>query len=350
MFRVLTTRLNETTFGFVAHHKALCLVIFVISAGLLCFHSFKLINRYLKHDVHLIETVVANTSLHMPVIELWLESSQSNSSVSPAVLDAKVNFLEPLLDGIPIKPWAYKKSTERMQNDVMVTYLIVNQINRDYLNEQHNSIENFLPRWPLESYRFNNFDAGVYIEATISANSSNKFEYAADGSDKIIVRVNPFEANLGTLIGLPEYEILPCEELSISMTLEHYQLKNRSNSPCRDEYPQHIAELIQQPDAKNPAFFALPYDPAVCKILCKNKYSLAKCNCFLSIDAWNYAGKPDSIKLCSNTSLDVSLGCSDITNDVLENCSCHAHCNQTVVRISETQKYSYKTGKNAKTF
>lgn len=359
MFRVLTTRFNETTFTFVKHHKALCVVAFVISTGLLCFHSFTIINRYLRHDVNLIETVFTQNSLQMPIVELWLnfglKSSKTNGSFPPSpslgktngsfplqAFKVDINFSNPLLDGNLVEPWAYEQSVNQRQNDAIVSYVKVNQINRDYLQNYSISIENFLPQWPLKSNRFNNFNAGIYIEAMVNAKNLIDFEDETGESGQITVRINPFQAGLGILVGLPQYEILPCEELSISLTLERYQLQNRSNSPCRDEYPQYVADFIKNSDAKNLTFaYQLPYDPAVCKMLCKSKYLLDKCKCFFSFDAWIYAGKPNDIELCSAASPDPSTDCGEI---VLENCSCHAKCNQTVVRINEVQKFSHAKG------
>ena len=104
-------------------------------------------------------------------------------------------------------------------------------------------------------------------------------------------------------IGIPNFQLMPCEEIRISLALEHYTLLNRSTSLCRDDYPEQIKSMFNAtmtPDLfYNPAYAPnLPYDPWICKTMCISNYWLPKCGCYIYPEAWLYAGKSADITPC----------------------------------------------------
>lgn len=77
---------------------------------------------------------------------------------------------------------------------------------------------------------------------------------------------------------LPEhFQLFPCDEISIAVSLQHYQLKDRPNSPCRNSYPPDLQRWLKNPMEPGDFYNSilapeLPYDTRTCNKLCISNY------------------------------------------------------------------------------
>lgn len=86
-------------------------------------------------------------------------------------------------------------------------------------------------------------------------------------------------------------------------TVKHNTFIDRSDSPCRNDYPLELKQLLKDPlepkDLYNAALApSLPYDPRTCESICATKYWLSKCNCIMFPEVYLYAGSPENLVVC----------------------------------------------------
>lgn len=138
MHRLLSTRLDKKAFAFIDHNRVLFFIIFSLSTGLLCYHTFLLVARYLKYEIQQTITVVREESHPMPIVKLQLDSFRQNVNVS-AKVPVKLDVLQLLLDRKEIPSWAYIHSFGR-QPPLNQFYVDVNRIDRSYFVDNNASI------------------------------------------------------------------------------------------------------------------------------------------------------------------------------------------------------------------
>lgn len=108
-----------------------------------------------------------------------------------------------------------------------------------------------ISRWPLRiDYATGDRANGFTLEGYI--NASNFIEKSANGEKDIIkLQVITFEDDpngLNEMQGIPEYfELIPCDDVAIAINLQRFNLINRINSPCRNDYPANLKTLLRSP-------------------------------------------------------------------------------------------------------
>lgn len=90
-------------------------------------------------------------------------------------------------------------------------------------------------------------------------------------------------------------DLFEVNTVSVSISIQRYDLLDRAESPCRNDYPKHLKKLLKLP--LKPEYLwnsilapELPYDQRVCENMCVVNHWLPKCNCMMSDIIWYYAG------------------------------------------------------------
>lgn len=105
--------------------------------------------------------------------------------------------------------------------------------------------------WPLRVYyATGRRDDGFIIFGYI--NASNFVEKrASKDKDRITVMLASFDSDtieITDVKGVPQhFKLLPCEELSIGITMQHYTYIDRAQSPCQSDYPTELKSLLRNP-------------------------------------------------------------------------------------------------------
>lgn len=130
--------------------------------------------------------------------------------------------------------------------------------------------------WPLRTTRANQFGFGFNIVGHLDARGFIEWTNdTKEGYDMIKVYVSDPESDSGlSTLKVPYYLLMPCEKILMVLRLERYQLLNREDSPCRVDYPLHVASVFMKnftpSQLYNPVHAPkLPYDQATC-IFCRN--------------------------------------------------------------------------------
>src|SRR5262249_39774886 len=143
------------------------------------------------------------------------------------------------------------------------------------LTQYNKTLEDFKHQWPLNTTQSNSFQYGIRLSGFFNATNFVYYPDEYGNQDLISLSVSSFESfSISTSVIGPDYHLMPCEELWLSLGLEHDTLLNRDETPCRDEYPNDMEEFTKQPltvgRLYNPVFGSndFPYDPEVCKSIC----------------------------------------------------------------------------------
>lgn len=219
--------------------------------------------------------------------------------------------------------------------------------------------------WPLKTNLPYSNSGGFHLKGFLD--SSNFIEYYGGGynftsllafygqnGDQISVHISSFETDnpLVSEGGIPSFQLMPCEELRISLALEHHTLINRSESLCRDDYSEKVTAMLKIPMTSdnfyNAAFSPrLPYDQRTCSAVCIANYWLPICGCFGSPEAWRYAGRPANRSMCPRSS-ELPFCTLSSTKDApwltIAGCECHQRCSGHRLRIVTDEKIQYSYG------
>lgn len=206
--------------------------------------------------------------------------------------------------------------------------------------------------WPLRTSLENSYAGGITVSGVFDAtNFTESSDISKDENyDLITFIISNFETDSPTTsaIGVQNFQLRPCEELHISLTLEHRTLLDRPNSHCRDDYPPELKKLLDLPMTPGRLFnsiFApdLPYDKVTCDKLCAAKYWLPKWNCFIDSEIWNYAGQPKNISICANSHY-INLSSVETPAAAFVDCKCYQKCDSYQLRIAGNNKIRYSYG------
>lgn len=365
MFWLMINRLNQRSLSFISHNRVLFCTVLLTSMGLFGLHSYKILSRYFAYEVQQISFVVRETSLTMPSVFLELLSTKSsregtsdygddrnqnqNQSMftddGPSANESLTIGVAAKIDTEVVPPWALflKETSDKYHRTALFS---INHVSNDPFLRSLTPLDEIRKTWPLRSITnsYNYYIGGLLVTAFINATNFFNDINGFDDSLRFTIRNLDNETDSDyRYSGLQYYEMLPCENLVISISLEHYNKLNRPTSPCRNEYPQDIKKMILKPDTINPLFEELPYDPIICKELCINKYWMKNCSCFISERSWLYAGAPVVTTLCSDDiggicSSGVEALISKTPNDVVSDCSCFPKCSGYSIKINDAQQ------------
>ena len=138
--------------------------------------------------------------------------------------------------------------------------------------------------------------------------------------------------------------------MELYIALQHYTLQNRENSPCRDEYPESLKTMLANPMPESLFYNPLnapnlPYDPNTCGNLCDAKYYLPKCGCYINVESWIYAGKPENATVCpfvtKNQTCNQNLRAPPTE---ISKCECYQKCTSYKFRLVAADKIKYSLG------
>lgn len=265
-----------------------------------------------------------------------------------------------LYDNTPAPEWFSTEFHTQIQHGIIANVISCEHIlhnNVSYCAETAPSASDVIDLtedWPLRSNMEKLISGGISIIGSFDATD---FKESPDvSSDKnydfITLTVSSFETDSPTssAIGVPNFQLLPCEELHMSLALEYHTLLDRPNSHCRNDYPDELKALLKLPITPNRLFNAmlvpnLPYDKLTCNKLCSSKYWLQKCGCFVDSEIWGYAGQPENSSLCANTVNNCSRSNGfETPTAVLAECKCYEKCSSFQFRITGTNKIRYSYG------
>lgn len=197
-----------------------------------------------------------------------------------------------------------------------------------------------------------------YLNATDFIEYCRDFDDNDNNCDWIYLYISSYEndytgTSLG--IGVPQYTLLPCENLMLSIALEHQVRIDRETSRCRQEYLPAVTRIVKpvlEPKDLFNAIFAptLPYDQLTCDRLCTAKYWLPKCNCYMSWMSHRYAGSPANMTSCASWSDDATVNCTkwhgntETPSEVLTACECYPQCEEQSYNIVNEQRQRYTLG------
>lgn len=215
--------------------------------------------------------------------------------------------------------------------------------------------------WPLRTAQPNSYFHGFMVTGRFD--STNFIEYCGinddtnNNCDYIHLSVSSFETDYtGTSlgIGVPEFSLLPCESLMLSIALQHQKRIDRKMSRCRNDYPNVVKKIVK--DVLSPkdmfnAIFApyLPYDSVTCKRLCKAAFWLPVCHCYMSWMSYRYAGSPANMTSCVSWSANQG-NCTkwhadtETPTEVLTACQCFAKCKEEEFYVVNVQRHRYSIG------
>lgn len=328
-------------------HNLLFPSLFIVAAALCCFHLFTVICRYLDHEIIQIVENIQNESLPLPRVKLQLDSIRYQGQTSFEELP-NMSFIA-LIDDETFPSWAYTEFHSQANDEHSIS---TNQISYGYLKSTLNiSVDDIRDQWPLRTTSVDTNSHGIRIIGRFDATNYVSFFDSNGSRDMIAVYISSFQIDSDTsVVGVPWYQLLPCEELRISLAFEHQILMHRSNSPCSDDYPDELKRLLRLPISierfNNPLFAPdLPYDQKTCEALCAVQYWLPVCGCFVHAPVWHYAGEPKNSSLCPDlgdncTGFDWQTAPAHAINE----CGCYARCNSIRFRVVSEEKIAYGYG------
>lgn len=209
--------------------------------------------------------------------------------------------------------------------------------------------------WPLKAQMHspNSASTGLQLNGYFDGNNVIEFPTQAGDEDFISLHIASFETDSpsSSAIGIPFYNLMPCEEIHIFLALEHHTLFNRLTNPCRDDFPSILRSEFKIPLTVdlfyNAVFFPnLPYSKKTCTDMCISRYWRRQCGCYRTTEVWNYAGKPADVPVCPT----FGANCSRFTTfdapwEVIQDCDCHPKCSEHRFRIVADDKIRYSYGK-----
>lgn len=299
-----------------------------IAFALFIYHSYTIIARHLDHDILEVHKVIKNQSLTMPIVEMRLDSYRHPKSSRPF---NEMTF-KASLNQQPVPGWAYVNYSIRTdfwwEDDITL-----NVVGAKNIAEGQS-------KWPLRiEYATDDKNFGYLIEGHLNGTSFVKAK-TEDDFDMIMVKIYSFDTdpcNYPRTNGVPDYfELLPSDELRITVSLKKYNLLNRPDSPCRTDYPSELKKLLKNPleptDLYNSILAPnLPYDEDICAALCYDNYWLSQCNCYMHYDILKYSGKPKT-DLCllehenKDPNCTISLFNPNTPLEALAGCNCWKKC------------------------
>lgn len=169
--------------------------------------------------------------------------------------------------------------------------------------------------------------------------------------------------DLANTKGIAEhFELLPCDDLSIAISIQKYGLMNRPESRCRNDYPIKLKKLLKfplKPEYLYNSILApeLPYDQRLCENLCVVNHWLPKCNCLMSDTIFYYNGgqENDSYSVCPSVEVQEIPEMTDncminsvyarTEAEVFDQCKCFKRCEGYAFEVKSYDKIKHMYGK-----
>lgn len=334
--------------------KAHFAILFIIATSLFFFHSYAVVSRFLKFEILEVHKSLYNESLPLPLVALIIDSQRNFNNGRPFL---EMHRFESYLNQHPIANWAI--TTERYEYaNKLQQYFFLNVVNAS--NYEH---AKGIVNWPLRTHFVTGErDNGFKIDAFINTSSFIE-ERENNSKDKIMLKIISFDTDPNDLTdtqGIPEYfELLPCDDVSIAISLQEYILIDREESPCQNDYPTELKQLVKTPLKPEWLYNAmltpnLPYDQRVCDNMCMVNYWLPICKCIMSFDIWHYAGglDNDSLVKCPESFeiLETENSCTmlDIYSrtpiEEFAKCKCFKRCQGYAYMVTAYDKNRHRPG------
>lgn len=351
MLQLLAVKLAVQTVPFVTIHKIIFWIVFVVSTGLFCFQSYIYVSKYLWYEVQMIITTKQNESLPLPVISLIHTSNrhENHSAVIPPVQLTLTSFS---MNNTNIPAWA-TSSFVFFRNSIHQKMWLANVFNYSHLNSANLTLQDAKQKWPLKAEVAGSSESGkIALHAEFNATNFIEYPDANGNYDYIEVAVSNFEIDAPADETI-KFQLLPCESIEIVVALEHFTMINRTEKPCRNDYPENLwKEFLKfQIDPQylyNPIFAPdLPYSEYTCNAMCHVKYWLQKCGCYVFDEIWFYAGKPSNTIVCQSngekcTNREETIQKTPMTE--IKKCECFPKCSGYRFRLGPYFKMHYGVG------
>lgn len=236
----------------------------IITSGICTYHCYLAIDRYLKHPYMLEKVDIYQENLPLPITKLHIYSRRNETdsfeskNVTFSIMTRHENDLNHFSESKLVPDWSYTEF-----EDIFDHYIELNRVDLDHPSSQN--VDDIQAIWPYKiSYTetlriMANFDAKNFVE--------RKDENGNE--DHIVLSLAAFDTNSEKKEIM--FELMPCEQLDVSVALEYYSMINKPNNPCRDEYPNEIAERLNATLPAhlmfNPVFATnFPYDADLCEV------------------------------------------------------------------------------------
>lgn len=189
---------------------------------------------------------------------------------------------------------------------------------------------------------------------TAYVNATNFVDFQENGDDDwIMLRIVSIDHDLNLLSeskGVPEFfEILPCNDMSIPVTLNRSNLIDRFASPCRNDYPKELKSLLVSPMRPENLYNSilipnLPYDKRICEELCIVNYWLPIVSCVMSYDILKYVRRTTynngNLSMCEF----IWWRYRATPVGILDDCKCYNPCNGHEFVVSASDKICHNGG------
>lgn len=320
----------------------LTVAVVIVFSGLFTVHAYKTISRYLEYKIQQVQHIKQNSSLSLPTVTLLFNIYSADNSTS----DTDVQF-GLWLDGKNFPRWGYSEGHFSDQH-----YVDANVADNDYLVSQNLTLEDRRGEWPLQTHYTNSINRGIAVAGYFDATKLLEFIDGNKSALTIRLYIQSFESDpaSNSAIGIPYYQLMPCEQLIISLALEHHTLINRTDRPCRDDYPDALKMMLKKQMTTNlfynPIFAPnLPYSQETCRKLCEENFWLSKCSCYGNPAVRLYAGQPENMT-CPEYGPNCTLNEDyKIPSDTINECKCYPTCKSYRFHVAGDDKIRYSYGK-----
>lgn len=324
------------------------LVIFAAATGLFLFHSYTIVQRFANFETLILLKTVYNDSLPMPIVSLTLRSWRHVNSSRP---HPQIRF-DVLINRQPIDPLALVREHFQMQLLSWMKELWEDSVYVNVVNESNYEYAKARSIWPL-SVRYATGDRNMGFTIMAFVNASNFIEVQENGDyDWIRLRIISIDDDPNPLAhtkGIPQFfDVLPCNDMSIAVTLQRYNLIDRLDSPCRNDYPEELKNLLMKPMKPENLYNAmltpnLPYNKRVCEELCVINYWLPIRNCVMSSEILEYVKAHNNGNL-SSCDDDILLRYRTTPIDIFVGCKCYKRCKGDEFIVSASDKIHHDAG------
>lgn len=201
------------------------------------------------------------------------------------------------------------------------------------------TVDDIRPKWPLKTHKQG---IGYKIYGTFNISTFNPSGPLVD-QDTVKMWIEDYNLDSQEEL-LTEFVLTPCKILTVVLQLEQQRRIDRPKSPCVDEYPSKIKELLALPhDMYNDIYENLPYNEYTCVKLCSAMEWVKMCNCVPTGNAYKYMGRryPRCSKNEGNCSSAANLADPHVESSL---CGCYSACNPNKFVVEAYHAENYLTG------
>lgn len=322
------------------HFKLLHLFVSLGAFVLFAIQARSLFAHYNEQVYFRTMTTFSSEFLQWPELTLQIDMNRNESSTKAAYLPEvkKMHYSG------SIPKWAVTKHKARNQN-----YVTLNEVNFQSTVSSNMTLEELRSQWPLKTHFRNN-----QLHAWFNFSTENFIMHPDrdHNVDTISTIISSFESDSSSssALEIQSFVLMPCEELHLYIALQHRTLKSQANSPCREDYPAIIQQML--PEHMDASLFYnsinapyLPYDQETCVTLCETKYWLHLCGCYGSIESWRYAGKPANTTVCPRVANNCTTSIiSRAPPAEVSKCECYPKCTSYKFHLIAADKIKYSLG------